>query len=243
MGLTIHFRLIPRTELSAEAARRLVIEARRRTARLIARRGFGEVTPVMEADAEATWLTQFVTREVDGTERGFDVVPDVGWFFSVHPGPDCESVILGLCRYPKTIRVEGRRLKVGAPGWGLRGSCKTQYASLHGWAEFLRCHQLVIDVLRVWARLGALVEIIDEGEYWPGRDVTALGGNLAQMNRAVAGLAGALKDAVEEDGGGVASPIFAHPQFEYLEAEGASEMAAKLVEAARVARNLPDAPL
>jgi hypothetical protein len=40
------------------------------------------------------------------------------------------------------------------------------------------------------------------------------------MNRIVAGLGGALKDAADNDGPTIQSPIFAHPQFELLEAEG-----------------------
>jgi hypothetical protein len=44
------------------------------------------------------------------------------------------------------------------------------------------------------------------------------------MNRAVAGMAGALRDFDGEKGAaGVQSPIFAHPQFEHLEAEGAAQ--------------------
>jgi hypothetical protein len=43
------------------------------------------------------------------------------------------------------------------------------------------------------------------------------------MNCAIAAAAGAMKDFDKASGAeGVQSPIFAHPQFEHLEAEGAA---------------------
>ena len=67
------------------------------------------------------------------------------------------------------------------------------------------------------------VEITDEGDYWPGRDLAALRRNLDEMNGVVAAAAGALKDWGEERGGApVESPIFSHPHFERLEAAGAA---------------------
>ena len=70
--------------------------------------------------------------------------------------------------------------------------------------------------------MGLTVEINDEGEYWPGRDEAALRLNVGQMNGAIAGAAGAMKDAAGDDS--IQSPIFAHPQFEHLEAEGAASV-------------------
>jgi len=78
----------------------------------------------------------------------------------------------------------------------------------------------VIDAVNVWEKLGCEVRIMDEGEYWPGRDVTRLRTQLDVYNRLIAGLGGALKDAADENGGSIESPIFAHPHFERLEAEG-----------------------
>jgi hypothetical protein len=47
-----------------------------------------------------------------------------------------------------------------------------------------------------------------------------------------------MKDASDTDGGApVQSPIFAHPQFERIEAEGAAVNAARLRKAARVVRS------
>jgi hypothetical protein len=98
----------------------------------------------------------------------------------------------------------------------LQGFCKTQYASLHGWGHFRRCHTAVIDLLVSIQGPGLTVEIHDEGDYWPGRNLAALRRNLDEINGAVAALAGALKDGEEK----VESPIFRHRNFERLEAEG-----------------------
>jgi hypothetical protein len=67
------------------------------------------------------------------------------------------------------------------------------------------------------------VTVSDEGEYWPGRNEAALSRNLEQMSGAIAAAAGAMKDFDKASGAaGVQSPIFTHPQFERLEAEGAA---------------------
>jgi hypothetical protein len=81
----------------------------------------------------------------------------------------------------------------------------------------------MLGLLDAARRLGCRVNVIDEGEYWPGRNEAALRQNVEQMNCAVAAAAGALKD-LDRAGStaGVQSPIFAHPQFEHLEAEGAA---------------------
>ena len=79
----------------------------------------------------------------------------------------------------------------------------------------------MIDLALLWEPLGVAVEITDEGGYWPGRSVRTLRTQIDQMNGIVAGLAGALKDVSDDAGlAPVQSPIFAHPHFERLEAEG-----------------------
>jgi hypothetical protein len=61
----------------------------------------------------------------------------------------------------------------------------------------------------------------DESEYWPGRNEAALRQNVREMNCVIPGAAGATKDFERAKGAaGVQSRIFAHPQFEHLEAEG-----------------------
>lgn len=220
MGLSIHYTLCPPPGLDAPAAHRLVTEARRRSARLLARRGHGEISPVYPAEPGDPWLGQaaFVRRGHDVV--GFHVEPRAGWFFTVQPGKDSEPLTLGLADYPATSVHHGRRRRTPRPGWGFHGACKTQYAGLHGWEHFRRCHLLALDLLSIWRRLGVSVEVLDEGDYWPGRDEPALRASLERMNRVVAGLAGAFKDANAEHAPPVQSPIFAHPRFEHLEAEG-----------------------
>ena len=88
----------------------------------------------------------------------------------------------------------------------------------------------MIDLLAGARKSGLTVEIEDEGDYWPGRDEAALRRNLDEMNGVVAAAAGALKDmAADSPGPAVESPIFAHPQFEHLEAQGASRGVARLL--------------
>jgi hypothetical protein len=124
----------------------------------------------------------------------------------------------------------GRKYRTHLPGWRFEGFTKTQYASLHGWEHFLRCHTAVVDLLAGAAQLGLTVTINDEGGYWPGRSLIALRAELDEMNGLVAAAAGALKDSYDSraDESPVQSPIFAHQQFEQLEAEGASRVATVL---------------
>ncbi len=86
-----------------------------------------------------------------------------------------------------------------------------------------------VDLLNAARPLGLRVRLNDEGGYWPHRRLTLVRERLAQMNSVVAALAGALKDAADETGGQtVQSPIFAHPHFERIEAEGAAANAEHL---------------
>ena len=136
---------------------------------------------------------------------------------------------MGLCRYPARVWEHGRDWPTRLDGWRLSLFSKTQFASLHGWEHFRRCHLAVIAALEIWRGLGATVKISDEGGYWPRRSERTLRQELDVMNGAIAGLAGALKDAGDEHGGPpVQSPIFAHPQFEHLEADGAARHGRKI---------------
>ena len=127
-----------------------------------------------------------------------------GHVFRVGVGRDCEPLWIGLCRYPASVRVRGRELRVrvqkGA-AWRLSGFSKTQYASLHGWEYFRRCHVAIVDFLAALRPLGFDVKISDEGHYWPRRSERALRAEVDKMNRLVAAAAGAMKDAEEEGGG------------------------------------------
>src|SRR5215213_7988419 len=221
MGLTIHYQLSA-LKLDTAAARRVVKQGH---AFALRRQQAGEVRRVnaVREDVNGHPLAlQWVTHTIPGQENtfsGIEVRPVEGFLFSVHMGEDCEGLALGLCRFPETVRHQGTNVptKLGG-GWRFAGFSKTQYASLHGWEHFLRCHRAVVESLAEWRALGVRVNISDEGEYWPRRSVRTLRRNLNEMNGLVAACAGALKDGDAQ----IQSPIFAHKDFERLEAEGAA---------------------
>lgn len=226
MGLTIHFTLAAPPDTDAARAGELVRQLRRRALDFKQRDRVDTVHPLGD-DAEALrWAEEWLFFPVSHhPERRHQlcVRPLEGFLFPVGVGEDCEPMCLGLCRYPLTVRVEDGLRRTNLRGWRFKSFCKTQYASLHGWEHFRRCHTAVIDLLAAARRLGLTVEITDEGDYWPGRDLEALRRSLDQMNAVVAAAAGVLKDYAEESGGTrVQSPILAHPHFERLEAEGAT---------------------
>lgn len=233
MGLTIHYTITPRQPIDATEARRLIYAACAATRRLVRRRGYSHVTRPKEADPEDIWLQGTILRKVDAyTTRSYSVPPRLGGYFELTLGQDCETALFGLCEYPATLRLpDGRRLRTGLGGWRFHACCKTQYASLHGWEPFFASHKLVIDAALVWQKLGCNVELIDEGNYWPGRKTEVLRTNLNQMNGLIAAMGGALKDANDEAGQSIDSPIFAHPRFEHLEAEGLSAHAPAIQQA------------
>src|SRR6185437_1384887 len=96
--------------------------------------------------------------------------------------------------------------------------------------NFLRCHVSLITLLERAAGLpGLAVDVYDEGEYgaWGDGDdrrpathsAEALLRNLGQSEAMIAALFGALRDRM---GAAVDSPILGRPDFEHLEARGAS---------------------
>jgi hypothetical protein len=185
------------------------------------------------------WLILPLPGE-ENTSAGVEVLPTAGFIFRMDAGEDCEPLWLGLCRYPETVLHHGSKLRTkDGRGWRLAGSIKTQYASLHGWEHFQRCHCAVVDLLAACRMPGRRVTISDEGEYWPRRSLARLRRNLDQMNGLVAAAAGALKDWDETANGRsrVQSPIFVHRQFERLEAEGAARAGSVLKHLRGIVRN------
>ena len=242
MGLTVHYQLSA-LQLDTAAARSLVKEGH---ALALRRQRAGEVRRVNAVREDVTGhplALQWVTYAVPGQENtfsGIEVKPLEGFLFEVNVGEDCEWLTLGLCRFHETVTHQGARVptKMGG-GWRFAGFSKTQYASLHGWEHFLRCHRAVVESLAEWRTLGVRVKITDEGEYWPRRSVSALRRNLDNMNGLVAAMAGTLKDADSGEGTGIQSPIFAHKDFERLEAEGAAKVGGKLEQARDEISRLP----
>ncbi len=232
MGLTIHFDLTTPPDTDASRAHEMVRQMRRRAQTFKHRGRVDDVLPICNDREALRWAEEY--RSVPHPRKpwlksGIDIPAEEGWMFFVKVGEDCEPLRLALCRYPKTVVMGGKRYRTQLPGWRFHGFSKTQYASLHGWEHFLRCHKTVIDLLLSLRSLGLLVSISDEGEYWPGRSVDALRRNVGQMNALVAAAAGAMKDAF--DGVGIESPIFAHKNFERLEAEGESQAGERIRQA------------
>ena len=227
MGLTIHYKLAVAEKLSSAVVRELVQRAAH-YARKIGCAEVGEDESV-KADTPFTSLFVSVGREEDCC---FGHVPAKrGWVVDVWPGEGCESAEFGLCQYPRRTpyRMSQFRTKLVPTGfegsWLFKGSCKTQYASEHGWEHFVKCHKQIISLLDFWRQLGVMVEVTDEGEYWQTRSEEKLRNKLQQYDGLVAAVGGMLKDMPNDSGGSlsVESPIFDYANFERLEHEGRLE--------------------
>jgi len=155
-------------------------------------------------------------RAARSDERRFPLAPIEVVGFTVWAGGDCEAGSIFLARYPSTYWAGLKRERTGWPLWSGHGLCKTQYASLRGQAHFIRCHLTMIAALDEARRLGLLSDVHDEGNFWGQRSVESLTQEVEEWNAMLAGLGGALKDALGD--GAVAAPIFSHPEFERLEA-------------------------
>ncbi len=152
--------------------------------------------------------------------------------FSTWPGEGCEQANFGFCRYPETTEVRHPRqpsLRETIPtrlrGWFWSSFCKTVYASnpeYGGMPHFLRCHLAVVKLLDRAKELGILENVSDEGDYWEDRNIEALARCVGEWNTDIARWAGQLKDALEEQGNGLAlqAGILEFPNFEHLEAAG-----------------------
>jgi hypothetical protein len=109
------------------------------------------------------------------------------WWRHVEPRPGMLAALAPLPRFITTARVakhrlylwmeaQGKELRTkGGAGWRLSGFSKTQYASLHGWEHFLRCHRAVVELLASLRPLGVRLRLTDEGEYWPADQCQACG--------------------------------------------------------------------
>jgi hypothetical protein len=234
MGLTIHFQLTGADGVNAARAGEVVASLHSLALGFKGEGFLDEVLPI-DSDLETLhrfacdWLIVPVPDEED-TSTGVEILPEAGSIFLVEVGEGCEPLCLGLCRYPASVHFCGKELPTGKPaGWRLSGHCKTQYASLHGWDYFKRCHCAVVHLLAACQMPDLEVTIMDEGAYWPGQSVPQLRENLDRMNGLVAATAGALKDFIETPGA-IKSPIFEHKDFERLEAQGAPHVGAAVEE-------------
>jgi hypothetical protein len=227
MGVTIHYKLQAPPETDKARAREIVTQLRRRALRYRTTGRVDAVLPLGKDDRALRWGCARRSWPIPGLPTWSGDVkfePLEGFVLFVRPGKDCETLALGLGRFPLTVFANGRWRRTGLGGWRWQGFCKTQFASLHGWEYFRRCHLAVIDLLNEARSLGCRVTVSDEGDYWPWRSEAKLRQNVEQMNCAIAGAAGAMRDFDKATGAAaVQSPIFAHPQFEHLEAKGAAQ--------------------
>ena len=143
-----------------------------------------------------------------------DLLPDaVG--FAIKPGDYCEGATFGLAWVPPENE-DGEPRHEEPSVWHWHTVCKTQYASNLGDDHLIRCHTSLVALLDKAPDLGLQVVVRDETHYWETRDTNVLIAEVREMNRIVAGIAGAFHDAV----GGrahVGGAIFKHPEFEELE--------------------------
>ncbi len=241
MGITIHFELTAAADVTAARAKQMV-SSLYRIALNFKREGFVDDVLPIASDVETLgrfacdWLILPVPGE-ENTSTGAEILPLEGSIFLVILGEDSEPFRLGLCRYPATVQFGGKELPTKKPArWRMAAYCKTQFASLHGWEHFKRCHCAAVHLLAACRIPGLRVKIIqDEGGYWPQRSVSKLRQNVDHMNGLLAATAGALKDTYETPGA-IQSPIFGHKNFERLEAQGAPHVTAALEELRKALR-------
>lgn len=226
MGLTIHYELQSKVR-SPKIARQLVEKLRQKALDL----PFKEVGEIIEVSGDAAdfgkvdqddpncWLLVQAGNYFVRDERHYRVTPMQVIAFSTWPGDGCEEANIGLAVYPKTIEVDGKKLRSGLSDWSWASFCKTQYASnpdAGGVENFLRCHLAVVKLLDGAAELGILKDVRDEGHYWSRRDIKALATEVGDWNTMIAGWSGRLKDSF---GDCLVSEIAKFPNFEHLEAK------------------------
>ena len=176
----------------------------------------------------------------DSSRYSMGVLPLRVIGFTAWPGEGCEESNVGLCLYPATVEVDHYGYKdtvrVGAKGWSWHSFCKTQYANdpaAGGLANFLRCHLTVCAMLEAARSIGFDVEVSDEGGYWQNRDAKALGVQVGEWDKMIAGFGGAMKDALGGSAMGLETAMDGRTDAEALEAHapaGTAEKARQLAE-------------
>mgnify|MGYP000400550557 CR=1 FL=1 len=209
--------LVPMTDEEIEAAAQELVDSwEERPDRVDA--GLEEQTSKQEV------RERFAAEIIEVTGGGWiDLHPDECWFFWIN-ADGSEPLLIGLARYPAvvehTVGGDSVPFETGlGTGWHWEGFAKTQYASLpeHGGDDhFVKVHTGFVKILdRIQLDLPD-IKVTDESGYADHRDETRLRKEIRRWNGLVAGVAGQLRDA----GHAAESPIFDHPEFEHLEAEG-----------------------
>jgi hypothetical protein len=241
MGLTIHYSLAS-AAASPEDARALLEKLRNRARDL----PFAEVGQIIEVQGKPAYDPDHLDHDdpyrwlktqgcnvfkymVKGDEFWGRIAPEHLIAFSIYPGDGCEQANIGLCRYPKTIINNGKRVRTRLDGWRWSSFCKTQYASnpdCGGLDNFIRCHLGVVKLLDYAADLKILAEVKDESGYFEKRNAVELVKEIGEWNEMIAGLFGKMKDTLEllgHDAKTLISEIAKYPNFEHLEADGRKE--------------------
>ncbi len=141
-----------------------------------------------------------------------DDLPAEAYGFGIAVGNGSEPAALGIVRVAPSGYAQS--------AWWWQCFCKTQYASLHGDDNLLRCHLALVTALDAARSLGFGVTVHDETGYWESRDADQLVRAVTHMNRLIASFAGQVTDAVRDAGAdsrGIEAEIFKHPDFERLE--------------------------
>jgi len=226
MGLTIHYQLQSASRNPAKA--RQLVEQLRQKALDLPFKEVGEIVEVkgneadfdkLDRDDPKRWLLIQAGQYVERDGRHYRITPMKVIAFSTYPGEGSEEANFGLAVYPKTIEIDGKKVRTNLGDWSWSSFCKTQYASnpeCGGVENFLRCHLAVVKLLDTAAEIGILKEVRDEGDYWEKRDIKALAAEVGDWNTMIAGWAGRLKDSF---GDGIAAEITKFPNFEHLEAK------------------------
>jgi hypothetical protein len=94
-----------------------------------------------------------------------------------------------------------------------------------GRGSFLEALLCVLTILEKLSVLGFQVTMNDEGGFWDSRDLDKLAAAVRQYDSMFAGFTGAVRDAIEQQGMTVQSPMAGRPDFERLEMEGQAGMA------------------
>lgn len=227
MGLTVHYCLQADTRSPAKAKE--LVETLREYAldlpfftvsNVVELSGDDADFDMLDKDDDNRWLLIQAGQHIERNGRHYRVTPEWLIAFSAWPGEGCEEMNVGLAVYPKTIEVEGKKVRTGLADWSWSSFCKTQYASnpdFGGIEHFLKCHLTVIRLLDHAKTLNILKEVSDEGEFFEKRDVKALAKEVGDWNAMLAGWAGRLKD---EFGDEAFAEITKYPNFEHLEADG-----------------------
>jgi hypothetical protein len=204
MGLTIHYSLRTRKR-SPKCVRQLVVELRNRALEL----PFSEVGEIVELTGPAcdferynrhdprVWLLIQAAPHVGGVHGSHRAIPTHLIGFETFPGDGSEPANFGLCQYPPTIEVRDRgngltrQMATKLSGWRWSSFCKTEYAcraERGGVANFLKCHLLVVAMLRRAESLGILGPVHDEGGFWESSDPEALAKQVGGWNADLAAI-------------------------------------------------------